>query len=111
MGREIKIKAWDKREKKMFIPDGLKNPVNFTDNVDHMQFTGLLDKKGVEIYEGDIMKGFYYSGEEETGVVKFHEGQWILKIGKNTCYGLYPILKTRDIVAVIGNIRENPDLI
>ena len=53
--REIKFRVWDKTQCRMFIPDGLKNPINFTENVEHMQFTGLHDKNGKEIYEGDVV--------------------------------------------------------
>ena len=52
--REIKFRAWDKDLLKMYskwtvIPDDDRSHIL-------MQYTGLKDKNGVEIYEGDILK-------------------------------------------------------
>lgn len=58
--REIKFRAWDKREKRMCAPyDGdfirWHAPSNWKDCYELMQFTGLQDKNGKDIYEGDII--------------------------------------------------------
>lgn len=69
MSREIKFRAWDKRNKEMFNVARY----DFSDNTVYrqlfgagvlgedceiLQFTGLIDKNGTEIYEGDIVTGF-----------------------------------------------------
>lgn len=68
MNREIKFRAWDRQYKNMvavYSIDFLTNEIDFKTNLnepknlDHfelMQFTGLLDKNGKEIYEGDIQR-------------------------------------------------------
>lgn len=60
--RPIKFRAWDKDRKRMFLPDwSLDNGIlKILSNWEIMQFTGLLDKNGREIYEGDVIEHEVY---------------------------------------------------
>ena len=73
------------------------------------QFTGLHDKNGKEIYEGDILKTFPIISSDKIAydsfnvVVRFTSSSWIA----NGVLGI----KQSEISEVIGNIYENPELI
>lgn len=70
------------------------------------QFTGLCDKNGKEIYEGDILNwDSTGSGDEDVAdVVKFEDGMFTF-IEDPLCWN--PQRETE----IIGNIYENPELI
>ena len=74
------------------------------------QYTGLLDKNGKEIYEGDIINGLdtdsKFGGRYENMKVDFYNGEF--GIGDNMGHlGL----KHLSDIEVIGNIYENPELL
>ena len=152
--RPIKFRAWDKEEKKYYEPDyrgylGIIHDLNVSlggdllireekDGVSRSvheslfpnryileQFTGLLDKNGKEIYEGDIVKI-----EETTSDGKEHNYNLAVKFSSGT-FNIYnpnccktcesgwgcvsdlceAIAFSDNRVSVVGNIHENPELL
>ena len=123
MERKIKFRAWvaDKDpngERKMVSvhymrlwSDGrndritdMENKEKFKDDlykIHLMQFTGLLDKKGVEIYEGDIIEWIDHSGVSE---VRWKDDGWVVGTGTS-------LKSMLDVFEIIGNKFENPELL
>jgi len=108
--REIKFRVWDKYNKKMIKLGSLENismrkTAGYDDdfaNFEVQQFTGLKDRKGVEIYEGDICKEGNLIYEVKAG-----NGLFELWLGD---YGDTGIWNVHNRLEVIGNIYENPNL-
>lgn len=114
MSREIKFRAWDKRHNIMEYINDLywfeENGIhNFNDdNYIFMQNTGLKDKNGKEIYEGDILINYL----DEKGCVIFNNGSFKVKISNHIhtpTIGLFAVIG--GTVDIIGNIYDNPELL
>lgn len=110
--REIKFRAWDKITEKFIEQADLKisgdNVIYYCDICDTalivMQYTGLKDRQGREIYEGDIVK-FDYRGLFLKGEVVFSNGGWELK---GVDYGEhFRLIEIVHLCEVVGNIYEN----
>ena len=136
--REMKFRAWDKKLKEMLEVKDLswrinvgctsKRPseigasdfgdydeVTYTSSIadgwELMQYTGLKDKNGKEIYEGDIVKGWHYE-DMDTGVgidrLSIPTTTFAVEWDNETCgWNLYG----SDDFEVIGNIYENSELV
>ncbi|WP_308858275.1 YopX family protein [Lacticaseibacillus paracasei] len=133
--REIKFRAWDKVHEcylydVQYAYDTLSGCVKYEDGEDAdydeecfagflnndqyvvEQYTGLHDKNGRKIYEGDIVHAYDqepnrdepdYRGSEATGIVEFHGSMFMLDDDI--------VLDYPPILEVIGNIFENTEML
>ena len=121
--REIKFREYNSHWEKMYAPFTLINAITaggisdrYNKHSIFMQYTGLKDKNGKEIYEGDILNNGW------VGIVEVKNG--IATIEDNEMYGInlvsgfyldtergYRHIDLDKNVEVIGNIYENPELI
>lgn len=129
MNREIKFRAWDNENKYMItskqgIFTALRNSMNITvqDNGYYnngdllkpnkekytlMQYTGLKDKNGVEIYEGDkVMFDYEWTKPDEIGLITWNKDTASFQIK-----GHIPSssMKHLDRMKVIGNVWDKND--
>lgn len=121
MNRKIAFRVWDKKDK-LWVAGwsiGQAGVQTETSNKVFMQYTGLQDKNGKEIYEGDVMpiviENLGESIKTVNGVVKFEQGQWNIEYlhpFQKEIYlaNLYSLLERAE-KEVIGNIYENPELL
>lgn len=127
MNRKIKFRAWDNENKYMItskqgIFTALRNSMNITvqDNGYYnngdllkpnkekytlMQYTGLKDKNGVEVYEGDkVMFDYEWTEPDEIGVITWNKDTASFQIKAHIPSSS---MKHLDRMKVIGNIYEN----
>jgi len=120
--REIKVRAWDVINKKMLDPDEFKLAValpqghvvgvnidvedgeDITTEYELIQYTGLKDKNGKEIWEGDICQAWILKTKKRiTGEIQFINGFF--------GFDIHTRLYDAKICEIIGNIHENPELL
>jgi len=110
--REIKFRAWHTGECFMiewdFILDDGILPYFSSDDYILMQYTGLKDRNGVEIYEGDIVRTRKGRTDTEYVTDVIHE-HTMFRLRENKT--LFVDGRCMIGCEVIGNIHENPDLL
>lgn len=117
--RKIKFRAWDEDEKIMrnvscifwntlgwYISRFELDGKDMKTGMPIMQYTGLKDKNGKEIFEEDVLSGDF------PDVVFWDDdrGQWRLRNSENPDDTLWEILRDNN-PEIIGNIYENPELL
>lgn len=131
--REVKFRAWDKITKQIFevkqidfnaiernvygfiayksIFGGVYESLSFRsfNNVELMQYTGLKDKHGKKIYDGDIIEISYKNSSiKQNAKVVYEKGCFFADLGDRIAYYIYEV---DDKCEVIGNIYENKELL
>lgn len=108
--KQIKFRAWDEVNKVMLEPQDLT--MNFTywkwlghKDVPLMQFTGMIDRDGNDIYEGDILAGQGLKNQEV--IWDEARGMWSLDGSVPSGQLSHYAVDSR----IIGNVCENPELL
>ena len=136
MNREIKFRVWDKKKSCYLknlpnayaitnVGDLIFGDTNWYESLQNVhnsyyviqQFTGLQDKNGKEIYEGDIVKipnGNPPENDAELYVVEWKTPAWAYRIvnNKNKVCAIFEDIgfsEKEDLAMVIGNILDNPE--
>ncbi len=125
--REIKFRAWVKDRKAIFevvlinyvtkkvtyLLERVGHLLNIRhdkfNNVELMQYTGLKDKNGKEIYEGDIVK---LRANHGIGVVKYYDewGAFVVEYIKPRQLAVLGMNYYKEDIEILGNIYQNLEL-
>jgi len=129
--REIKFRGWNNKIQFMSKPFRFGQVLNFNDQIIKslsqdeivMQFTGLQDKKGVDIYEGDVLEYKNDLGRHHLAKIFYKKGGLCFNIHQDDFYKnseeIYFYESCADMQSkgwivqfeVIGNIYETPELL
>lgn len=115
--KELKFRAWDARNKEMFTPKEIVFNEHYgvlffnrfsqhNNDMVLMQFTGLKDINGKDIYDGDIVKESAPRGYKD--IIVFEDGKYQM-IRLMTSLTRESIKKYE--FEIIGNLYENPELL
>jgi hypothetical protein len=108
--RAIKFRAWDDKDKRMHYASTTRMALDGTIDGARpwvlLQYTGLTDRQGNEIYEGDILS----EPDGRRYVLVWAQGEARFEL-KNTDDHMVRHIKDVHIMDVIGNLYEQPDLL
>ena len=123
MNRPLKFRVWDKAERE-FADIHEYDSKNWFDRFSSgksaipetltlQQFVGIVDKNGMEIYEGDIVEFSYetYQGEIEKSVGEVYFEDGIFYFGRKEKFATNDCNFLESSLEIIGNNFENPELI
>ena len=132
--RTLKFRAWDVESKHMvsweeieeeWLAEGYSDAIMRGDHYIPLQYTGLKDKNGVEIYEGDVLKSIRYNWKcighpkHKTDLVDIYEVSWSDNYCAFRCkskhsrgYLIFNDARAdKNEIEVIGNVFQNKELL